>query len=285
MDITILGSGGNSSIPMPTCQCDVCIEARNKGEPYARRGNSVFIHDEKIMIDAPELAWYSLNRENIEEVDYIFISHFHFDHWLGLRTLQPLGIEEKPIDSWFGNLPTLVMSQATYDKVIEENSSIKSLAEKWSEKIKILNDGDEMQIGDLNITSIGAEIYPGEGKEIFSFLIEKDSKKVLISPDENKFLDISTLPELDLWIRETGLFKKDPQGNRIMTEEAWQEDKELEITFAETLEQIREAKPEKVVLTEIEEIFQRSYDDYKDLEKEYENLGLKFAYDGMQISL
>jgi phosphoribosyl 1,2-cyclic phosphate phosphodiesterase len=285
MDITILGSGGNTPIPMPTCQCDICIEARNKGEPYARRGNSIFIHDENIMIDAPELAWHSLNRENIEEVDYIFISHFHFDHWLGLRTLQAIGSEEQPIDSWSGDLPTLVMSQATYDKTVEENPSIKNLVEKWSKKIKILNDGDEMQIGDLHITSIGAEIHPGEGNEIFSFLIEKDGKKALISPDETKFLEVSKLPNLDLWIRETGLFEKDPQGNRIMTEEAWKEDTQLEITFQETLEHIREAEAEKVVLTEIEEIFQRSYDDYKELEKEHENLNIKFANDGMTINL
>lgn len=285
MDITILGSGGNTPIPMPTCQCDVCVEARDKGEPYARRGNSVFVHDENMMVDTPELAWHSLNREDIEKVDYIFISHFHFDHWLGLRTLQPLGIEEKPIDSWFGDRPTLVMSQATYDKIIEENSSIKHLAENWSEKIKILNDGDRMQIGELTVKSIGAEIYPGEGNEIFSFLIEKDGKKALISPDENKFLNISELPELDLWIRETGLFERDPEGNRTMTEEAWKEDIELEITFEETLDQIRESKAKKAVLTEIEEIFQRSFDDYKNLEKEYEDLNLKFAYDGMKISL
>lgn len=285
MDITILGSGGNSSIPMPICQCSVCSEAREKGEPYARRGNSIFIHDENIMIDVPELAWYSLNRENIQKVDYIFISHFHFDHWLGLRTLQPMGLEDQPIDSWFGDCPTLVMSQATYDKIIEGNSSIQKLVEKWSEKVEILNDGDQMQIGDLQITSIGAEIYPGEEKEIFSFLIEKDGKKALISPDENKFLDLSRLPELDLWIRETGSFEKDPQGNRILTEEAWEKEIELEITFEETIEQIIQVKPGKVVLTEIEEIYRRSFDDYKELEKDYDDLNLEFAYDGMKINL
>ncbi|MFB6254220.1 MAG: hypothetical protein ABEI06_06405, partial [Halobacteriaceae archaeon] len=68
MDITVLGSGGNTPIPMPTCDCRVCEEAREKGEPYARRGNSLFIHDENILIDVPELVWYSLNREEIDQV-------------------------------------------------------------------------------------------------------------------------------------------------------------------------------------------------------------------------
>ena len=40
MDITILGSGGNAPTPMPTCDCRVCVEARDRGVPDARRGNS-----------------------------------------------------------------------------------------------------------------------------------------------------------------------------------------------------------------------------------------------------
>jgi len=54
MDLTILGSGRNPPIPMPTCGCRVCEEAREKGEPYARRGNSIFVHDGTVPIDAVE---------------------------------------------------------------------------------------------------------------------------------------------------------------------------------------------------------------------------------------
>jgi len=106
----------------------------------------------------------------------------------------------------------------------------------------------------------------------------------LVSPDENKFLELDRIPELDLWIRETGLFKEDPDGNLILTEENYKEDTELEITFEETIKQVKEVKTEKVVLTEIEEMFQRSYDDYKKLEKDYEELNLAFAYDGMKLN-
>lgn len=284
MDITILGSGGNTSPPMPTCQCRICKEAREKGEPYARRGNSTFIHDENILIDAPEQIWYSLNREDIKEVDYIFISHFHFDHMLGLRVLQAIGIEDIPIKDWFGDLPTLVMSQQTYEMIVESSPAIKDLINKWS-KLKILNDGESIDIGSLKITSIGAEIVPEEGKQIFSYLFEEKDKKVLISPDENKFLDLNRIPELDLWIRETGLFREDPAGKPIMTSERWKKDKELEITFEETLDQIRSVDPDKAVLTEIEEIFQRSYDDYLKIEKKHEDINLKFAFDGMELTI
>jgi phosphoribosyl 1,2-cyclic phosphate phosphodiesterase len=284
MEITILGSGGNTPIPMPTCDCRICVEAREKGVPYSRAGNSTFIHDENILIDTPERVWDSLNRERIEEVDYIFISHFHYDHILGLRVVQALGIADHPIDEWFGDLPTLVMSQATYDKINGEEGLLSHLIEQWTD-LEILNDGEEMKIEDINVKSIGAEIVPGEGKEIFSFIFEKEDKKVLVSPDENKFLDLSRIPELELWIRETGKFSYDAEGNRIMTEEKEEEDGELEITFEETLDQIREVRPERTVLTEIEELFRYSYEDLKEVEEEHQDLDLEFAYDGMNLEV
>jgi phosphoribosyl 1,2-cyclic phosphate phosphodiesterase len=284
MDITILGSGGNTSPPMPTCQCKICREAREKGEPYARRGNSIFFHDENIMIDAPEQIWYSLNREDIKQVDYIFISHFHYDHILSLRVLQPLGIEDQPIEQWIGDLPTLVMSQNTFEKINAKNGFLSNLIENWSD-IKIINDGESMEIGSLKVSSIGSKINPEEENQIFSYLFEDDRNKVLVSPDENKFLDLSRIPNLDLWIKETGLFQEDPEGNVIMTEEAWKNDEELEITFEETLQQIKEVGPEKVILTEIEEIFKRSYDGFLELEDNYTELNLKFAFDGMQLNI
>lgn len=284
MNITILGSGGNTPIPLPTCDCRICTEAREKGVPYSRAGNSIFVHDENILFDTPEKVWDSLNRENIAQVDYIFISHFHYDHVLGLRVLQALGVDDHPIDGWVGEQTTLVMSQNTFDRINGEDGLLSHLIERWAD-LKILNDGEKVEIGDTTITSIGSEIEPENGKEIFSYMLEKQGKKVLISQDENKFLDTSRIPELDLWIRETGKFETDAEGNRIMTEEMWKKDAELEISFEETLEQVREVNPDKTVLTEIEELFRWSYDDLKELEKKYRELNLKFAYDGMKLEI
>lgn len=285
MEITILGSGGNSSPPMPTCKCRVCKEAREKGVPYSRSGNSTFIHDENILIDTPERIWDSLNRENIEEVDYIFISHFHADHVLGLRVLQPLGLEDIPLENFVGeDKPTLVMSQETYDKVIEGNEVFQAITGNWAD-IEILNDGETMEIGSLEVKSLGAEIEKGEGKDVFGFLFKEDDKTAFISPDENRHFNLAQLPELDLWIKETGYFAETPDGELLSTEKAEETTLKHEMKFEESLEQVREIQPDKVVMTEIEEIFRRSYDDYKELEKKYSGLNLKFAYDGMNISL
>jgi hypothetical protein len=57
------------------------------------------------------------------------------------------------------------------------------------------------------------------------------------------------------------------------------------MTFEESLAQVRTVEPGRVVCTEIEELFRRSYDDYKRLERDHEDLNLEFAYDGMRIEL
>lgn len=35
MQLRVLGSGGNTPVPMPTCSCRVCEQARKEGVPYA----------------------------------------------------------------------------------------------------------------------------------------------------------------------------------------------------------------------------------------------------------
>ena len=41
MKIRIIGSGGCVSTPRPCCNCPICVEAREKGFPYARTGCSL----------------------------------------------------------------------------------------------------------------------------------------------------------------------------------------------------------------------------------------------------
>jgi len=287
MDITILGSGGNTPTPMPTCDCRVCVEARAEGVPYARHGNSMFVHDANLLVDTPELAWHSLNREGIDTVEYVFLSHFHADHTLGLRTLQPLGIEDQPITNFIGEVPTLLMSPVTYERTIEANTVFEHLTERWAD-IEILADGESRSIGDLELTHRSAPIHEGGERAISALLLEDDGGTAYLSPDENRHLDLDSLPDIDLWVKETGYFSETPDGEPIVTEEAERNALAAEMTFEESLAQVREVQPDRTVFTEIEEAYRRSYDDYRALESELRQdhgLDVAFAYDGMELSM
>jgi len=284
MEITVLGSGGNTPIPLPTCDCRVCEEAREEGEPYARRGNSLFVHDENVLIDTPELVWDSLNRERIEQVDYVFLTHFHADHTLGLRVLQPLALEDLPVTDFVDEPPTLVMSPETYERAIEASEFFQLLADAWAD-VELLADGESTRLGDFDLTHIGAEIEAGGEKAVSGFLFGDDGTNVFVSPDENRHFELDRLPALDLWIKETGYFPEGPDGEVLISETAKEGTLRHEMSFEESLAQVREKRPARTVFTEIEELYRRSYDDYRRLEREYEDLNVQFAYDGMRIEV
>ena len=53
MKIKILGSGATQPAPRPCCDCDTCKKAKEEKIEF-RTGPSIFIEDEKILIDTPE---------------------------------------------------------------------------------------------------------------------------------------------------------------------------------------------------------------------------------------
>lgn len=87
MKLLFLGTGGAMPTPRPFCQCETCKKARTIGAPYKRNSSSLFIKDINTVIDCGEDIASSLNRENIKEVDNLFITHWHPDHTFGLRAI------------------------------------------------------------------------------------------------------------------------------------------------------------------------------------------------------
>lgn len=119
-------------------------------------------------------------------------------------------------------------------------------------------------------------------------MLEDGSKTAFLSPDENRHLDLDCLPDLDLWVKETGYFVETPDGERIVTAEAERDALAAEMAFEESLAQVRQVRPGRTVFTELEELYRRSYDDYRALERdltEQGGLDLAFAYDGMELSV
>lgn len=93
MRLKIIGSGGCVSTPRPLCQCNICIEAREKGFPYARCGCSLYIEDANILIDTPEDIADALNHADIKEVEYLLYSHIDPDHTMGMRVIEQLRLD------------------------------------------------------------------------------------------------------------------------------------------------------------------------------------------------
>lgn len=284
MKLIILGSGGATTIPRPGCRCRVCVEARVKGVPYARSSASMYIPDINVLFDTPEEIASQLNREGINAINYIFYSHWHPDHTLGLR------IVEKMYKFWLGRFvrgdkPTKKVQVCALTKVMLD---LKNKYGSFLDFYKLdlietidLGNTSPFKIGDYKITP-----FEIAGSYVTStvFLIEYEKKKVIYAPcDIKPFPKNPQLENPDLLILGE-VFPEGPlkEGITIPKDNPLRE--EL-FSMEEALELVKSLGAKKTVFTHIEEEWGRSYDDYKAIEKRHRRNNIRFAYDGMKISV
>lgn len=284
MKLIILGSGGATTIPRPGCRCRVCAQARVKGIPYARSSASLYIPDINVLFDTPEEVAFQLNREEISDIDYIFYSHWHPDHTLGLR------IVEKMYKFWLGKFvrrdkPSKKVQVCALTKVMKDlMGKYGSFLDfyKKSDLIEMneLEDGVPFKVKNYKITSFAVH-----GAYVTStvFQIECEGTKVTYAPcDVKPFPKKPQLKKTDLLILGEA-FPDGPLKEGITIPEDNPLRREL-FSMKEVLELMENLKAKKTILTHIEEEWGKNYDDYKKIEKRY-NGKICFAYDGMRIAL
>ncbi|CAI49216.1 beta-lactamase domain protein [Natronomonas pharaonis DSM 2160] len=98
MEVTLLGTGDTTGTPTPSCKCETCQRARERGVERSRF--SVHVHNdrtgESLLVDAsPDFRSQFLSND-VDLPDAIVISHIHFDHLDGLGNAYRL-LEDVPV--------------------------------------------------------------------------------------------------------------------------------------------------------------------------------------------
>ncbi|MXR50041.1 MBL fold metallo-hydrolase [Halovenus sp. WSH3] len=285
MRVLVLGSGGNTPIPTPTCRCAVCKQARSEGVPYARGGNSLYLPESAALIDAPEFAFRALNRERVEALEYILLTHWHPDHVNGLRLVQSrdLSAHDGLLDAVAAGGPTLVTTEAVYERTREVFGQIDHFRQQGFFDVTFLDDGP-LRIDGTTVRSIPYALE-GEEEDATAFEITRGEQTVLIASDDSRYLEEDRLPEeIDLAVFECGYFERGPDGERILTEAdlSFLAD---ELGHEEVMARIDRLDPDRTLLTEIEHFTARSHDHFAELASTDGYEGVEFAHDGLEIEI
>jgi len=259
--------------------CDLCTEARQEKGRYSRNGPSVFFTGVNVLFDTPEDIAHSLEREDIHHVSHLLYSHWHPDHTMGRRVLEQLNLNLRKrtktiTDIW---LPSWVRED--FRKMLGLEDHFQFFEKMGIARIHEFAEGEAIELGNATVKAFSMT-QPG----LASYLVQQDGKRVVLALDEIKDWNPGReLMEPDVLVLETGWFEHDKQGEQIIPTGHWI--RQSEASFEETLELVRKINPRLAIATHIEELNGRSYADYLELEKKYERYHLRFAYDGLRISL
>jgi phosphoribosyl 1,2-cyclic phosphate phosphodiesterase len=282
MKFIITGSGGCVSIPRPLCQCKVCVEAREKGFPYARCGCSLYLEDISLLVDTPEDINIALNNTNITSLDNILYSHWDPDHTLGMRVIEQIRLEW--LDFFENKEPENPLIIYASEGVMNDINGIRNIHGSFMdyyEHMKLIKRNivkDIVKKKDINIHFISVP----KGKNVDIFIFEQNGKKVAYAPcDCKNFPEDDNIKNADILIIGN-TFVGDILKNETIIHEKHPLRQELH-----SMENILEIKKhyniKEIIITHIEEDWGKTYGEYKELEKEYEKI--KFAYDGMSIEI
>ena len=245
----------------------------------------MFINDVNLLFDTPEEIALQLNRERINEIDYIFYTHWHPDHTFGMR------IVERMYKFWLDmfvrrNKPRNKVKVCALGEVMED---LKSMGYRggsfftYYERSGLIEPTELKEGKDFKIRNI--MITPFEVQTTYNvstvFLIQENNKRVVYAPcDVKPFPETHKLKNLDLLI--IGSFHLDgplKEGIVIPLDNPLR----VELFSPRELQQFaRKLNARRIIVTHIEEEWGKTYDEYKQLEKEY---NLEFAYDGMRMKI
>ncbi|MBD3235665.1 MAG: MBL fold metallo-hydrolase [Candidatus Eisenbacteria bacterium] len=83
--VTLLGTGAAERVPFPACFCPTCLEARRDVRFRRRYAKAIVSAGEtRLLIDCGQ----DLRPAELPPLDGVLLTHFHFDHVLGLHRIR-----------------------------------------------------------------------------------------------------------------------------------------------------------------------------------------------------
>jgi phosphoribosyl 1,2-cyclic phosphate phosphodiesterase len=285
MKITILGSGGSTTIPRAFCSCSICQEARIIQGPFRRTGPGIFVHGIDLLIDTSEDIREQIERFSIPRIRRCFYSHWHPDHSSGHRIFQS-NLDYKSSPGVSHQTEVILSSEvwSDFQTYLGLADAFKYYCSQGIVRLSVYENWTKFPIEDVMVT-----LVPMDNGMNCGILLEQQSRRILIAPDEIKgWRPPAMLGNLDLVVLSIGIC----QPNPLTKKWAISRDHPVlksDLTFEEVVQFVaKDLKPSVAVLTHIEEPDTLSYSDFIKVENQL-NIGSKtkfiIAYDGLELEV
>lgn len=106
MEITILGSGTSTGVPMVGCNCPTCSSTDPRD--YRSR-TSILICNQgyRILVDTSTDLRMQMLRHKVDSIDAVLYTHYHADHTNGIDDLRGFHFLHNKVIPCFGDAPTI----------------------------------------------------------------------------------------------------------------------------------------------------------------------------------
>lgn len=119
LEVTILGSGTSTGVPVAGCRCAVCTSADPRNN---RTRCSVLLRwrERSILVDTSTDLRLQALREGIDRIDAVLYTHAHADHLHGIDDLRPFNLNSRAPIPIYGNPATLQRVRQTFDYIFSD---------------------------------------------------------------------------------------------------------------------------------------------------------------------
>ena len=143
LDITILGSGTSTGVPLIGCDCEVCTSTNPKNKRL-RTSIKISSATTTVVIDTTPDFRYQMLRTNTTQIDAVVFTHPHRDHYAGLDDIRPFNYFSQKSMAIYANELTQVAIKRDFYYAFEKDKDA-----GLPEMILHTIDKDPFTIGDI----------------------------------------------------------------------------------------------------------------------------------------
>ena len=143
LDITILGSGTSTGVPLIGCDCEVCTSSDPKNKRL-RTSIKISSATTTVVIDTTPDFRYQMLRTNTTQIDAVVFTHPHRDHYAGLDDIRPFNFFSQKSMAIYANELTQVAIKRDFYYAFEKDKDA-----GLPEMILHTIDKDSFTIGDI----------------------------------------------------------------------------------------------------------------------------------------